>query len=94
MTTSANSSSFESYTATEKRRVYVHCRRGMLELDMILLPYFERVQNQLSRREWQDLEVLLEEADPDLYTWLMGYGVPEQPALLAVVQAIRQTLAL
>lgn len=79
----------------EKRRLHYQCRRGMLELDVILLPYFEANRDQLDEAGMKRFAVLLEEADPDLYTWLMGYGAPEDPELLAAVAAIREyTLSL
>lgn len=74
----------------EKRRLQYQCRRGMLELDVILLPYFEAMADQLDDAGIRRFAALLEEADPDLYTWLMGYGAPENPELLAAVAAIRE----
>ncbi len=69
------------------------CRRGMLELDLILLPFFEAHYQQMPPAQQVLFKRLLNEADPDLYNWLMGYGQPEDPELQAIVDVIRATKA-
>ena len=55
------------------------CRRGMLELDVILLPFLEQHFKHLSSVEKNIFAEMLEQADPDLFNWLMGYQVPDNP---------------
>lgn len=48
------------------------CRRGMLELDAILNPFFEQYYSALSPEQKNDFVKLLECSDPDLWAWLSG----------------------
>jgi len=52
------------------KRMYWHSRRGMLELDLILVPFAEKVLPGLSTAQQQDDARLLEEEDQDLFLWL------------------------
>ncbi len=54
------------------------CRRGMLELDVILQPWLENNFADLSRDEQELFARFLESPDPDLFAWLMGYETPAQ----------------
>ena len=49
------------------------CRRGMLELDIILGRFLAEFYPILNSDEQQQFESLLEETDPDIYAWLMSY---------------------
>ncbi len=49
------------------------CRRGMLELDLILFPFFEKNFLQFSLEEKKIVENFLTEADQDLYAWILGF---------------------
>lgn len=48
------------------------CRRGMLELDLLLLPFCETRYPVLSPDLQQAFVMLLEEPDPDIYNWFLG----------------------
>lgn len=61
------------YTAEEKARIKWGCRRGMLELDVVIMPFFEECFEDLTEKEQQDFVALLECDDPDLFTWIMGH---------------------
>lgn len=74
--------------AEDKARIKWACRRGMLELDVIIMPFFEECFDMLSEDEKQDFVALLECDDPDLFTWLMGHGRSENPALAAMTDKI------
>lgn len=64
------------------------CRRGMLELDLLLQPYFEKHFQSLTPVQQATFVRFLESTDPDLYSWLLGYSEP--PAEFAeLVQLIR-----
>jgi antitoxin CptB len=76
----------------EKARLRWACRRGMLELDLILIPFFDRYFDALSPEMQSTFEQLLTEADPDLFQWFMGYGVPEDPALVTIVSYIHDRI--
>jgi antitoxin CptB len=57
-------------SAADLKRLYWHSRRGMLELDLILVPFAEQVLPQLADDEVQLYRELLAEEDQDLFMWL------------------------
>lgn len=74
----------------EKKRLYWGCRRGMLELDLLLLPFFEQHFDSLTPDEQALFPGLLEQSDPVLFAWLMGHEVCE-PQFAGLVEKIRNT---
>ncbi|EAR07238.1 hypothetical protein MED297_00195 [Reinekea sp. MED297] len=44
----------------------------MLELDVIIMPFFEERFDELSEQQQQDFINLLTCDDPDLFTWVMN----------------------
>jgi antitoxin CptB len=66
----------------------------MLELDVILLPFAEQHFSSLSDSEQKVFVELLEEADPDLFNWLMGHGEPDKAELAAMIKTIRHKMAI
>lgn len=58
---------------TRKAQLVWRCRRGMLELDLILARFLETHWDALTKDEQATFERLLHEPDPDLYAWFMGY---------------------
>jgi antitoxin CptB len=72
-----------------KARYRWACRRGMLELDLLLLPFFENHFSTLSAEQQGHFVQLLDCTDPELFSWLMGHSSPEQPELAALVRIIR-----
>ena len=83
--TTANSSSL-------RNKLQWQCRRGMLELDVILIPFLERHFDQLQQAEQNAFCELLRREDPDLYTWIMGNGECSDEALKPILQIIRERL--
>lgn len=74
----------------EKSRVKWACRRGMLELDVIFMPFFEHEFDSLSEGDQQTFIRLLESEDPELFRWSMGHAVPADPAFVAMLTLIRE----
>lgn len=72
-----------------KTKLRWRCRRGMLELDLILNQFLDEQADSLSEREEALFQALLESPDPDLYAWLMGYQEPESEELEEIVYKIR-----
>lgn len=66
------------------------CRRGMLELDIILLGFFDQYFATLAPSEQQQFIKLLEQADSSLYAWFLGYEAPSLD-LLPMIQHIKET---
>jgi antitoxin CptB len=74
--------------ATEKKRLWWHSRRGMLELDVLLLPFLENVYSDLSEEDQTKYRDLLECEDPDLFTWFMQTAKPSNPGHEYIVNMI------
>jgi antitoxin CptB len=53
------------------------CRRGMLELDVLFMPFVESGFSELSDEKQELFERLLTFDDPDLYAWFMGHQACE-----------------
>lgn len=73
----------------EKARLFWHCRRGMLELDLILQHFMETGFNNLTKEEIKSFDLLLSCTDPELFSWLMGHEDPQDEELSAIVTIIR-----
>lgn len=52
-------------------KIYINCKRGMLELDIILLTFLEHYYNKLSKKEKSEFELMLEESDEMLYEMII-----------------------
>ncbi len=74
----------------EFNRLYWHSRRGMLELDLILLPFLEQCYEDLSNEDQAIYKTLLAAEDQDLFQWFLGRGKPDDPQLAPMVDMIIQ----
>lgn len=66
------------------------CRRGMLELDLLLGNFLEEAFSGLSEGDQAVFIRLLEENDQDLFMWLTGKDVNREPNLNRMIEMIRQ----
>lgn len=73
----------------QKAKLIWNCRRGMLELDLLLNKFITQRIDDLTLEEFTALELLLTHSDPDLYAWLMGNELPEDKEIAAIVNTIR-----
>ncbi len=71
-----------------KARLRWACRRGMLELDVLFLPFVDEAYDQLSESQKLTFERLLEGDDPDLFAWFMGHQECKDAELNDMVQLI------
>ena len=74
-----------SFSIEDKKRMAWHSRRGMLELDLILVPFVERHLSTLSETELQLYQGLLQEEDQDLFVWLTKREPAPTPELRQIV---------
>lgn len=72
----------------EKKRLYWHSRRGMLELDVLLVPFLEEVYSDLPADDQARYRQLLECEDQDMFGWFMQRGEPDDPDLKRIVRMI------
>jgi antitoxin CptB len=75
--------------ACELARVRWRCRRGLLELDLLLGRFVERYYHGLSDAERSLFNQLLQTPDPTLLAYLQGQEDPS-PELQPIVAKIRQ----
>lgn len=64
------------------------CRRGMLELDMMLMPFVDGAFSSLNAQQQADFETLLSYEDSQLFPWLMLRERPDDPKMAAMVDVI------
>ena len=60
----------------------------MLELDLLLLPFFDEVFAELESDEQQAFIKLLEQEDPILWDWFSRKSESDAPELAALVERI------
>jgi antitoxin CptB len=74
---------------SELDRIRWHCRRGMLELDLVLGAFVERHLASLDAGGLQTFQGLLERTDPELLDLIMGHRQAEQPAERALLDLMK-----
>lgn len=77
-----------------KPRLRWACRRGMLELDVLFLPFVNEAYDELSTENKAIFERLLECQDPELFAWFMGHEKCEDTELNSMVQLILKRVKL
>lgn len=70
-------------------RVRWACRRGMLELDVLLQPFVESQYQDLNDQDKLDFIRLLTCEDPELFAWFMGHEQCADPALAKMIIQVR-----
>jgi len=78
---------------TEVLQLRWQCRRGMLELDLMLGTFLNKAYASLTQTARGDFRRLLEESDQTLYEWLIGQAIPEAASMKAMVLQIRAVLS-
>lgn len=73
------------------KRLRWRCRRGMRELDLVLVGYLDAHANSMTADDLLLFERFLEATDMQLYSWLTGRETPHDPAFAGLVAALRAT---
>ncbi|MEM7079879.1 MAG: succinate dehydrogenase assembly factor 2 [Pseudomonadota bacterium] len=76
-------------SVTDLKHIYWRSRRGMLELELKLVPFVRDHFAALSADEQHCYECLLGEEDWQIFDWLQGREVPEDVQTAALVEKIR-----
>jgi antitoxin CptB len=71
-----------------KARIRWACRRGMLELDVLFMPFVEDAYDALNPQQQATFQRLLTQEDPDLFAWFMGHEQCKDVELDSMVQLI------
>ncbi len=69
-------------------RLWWHSRRGMLELDLLLIPFLEEVYRDLPASDQANYEKLLTCEDTYIFEWFMQRSRPDDPDLQSIVDLI------
>ena len=72
----------------DSRRLYWRSRRGLLELELLLVPFVLDCYADLDEQAQRSYARLLEFEDMDIYDWLQGRSHPEDETLAAIVALI------
>ena len=72
----------------EKNKVYWASRRGMLELDLVLMPFAEKQYEGLSDEDKNRYQHLLSQEDQDLFAWFLGRQQPTDPEIKIIVDKV------
>lgn len=75
-------------TETEVKRLYWHSRRGMWELDQLLVPFIEERYLQLDAADRERYRLLLDCEDQDIFAWFMRRSEPGNPDLQRIVELV------
>jgi len=73
---------------TDLKHIYWRSRRGMLELELKLVPFVRDYFPDLTDAEQKVYEEMLAEEDWQIFDWLQGRERPEDPLMLQVVDKI------
>jgi len=73
---------------TELNRLFWHSRRGMLELDVLLVPFTQEVYSTLNETDRELYVRLLSCEDQDMFGWFMESTESEDPELQRMVRII------
>jgi antitoxin CptB len=74
---------------SELDRIRWRCRRGLLELDLVLETFQREHLDRMTPPELAAFSRLLDSADNDLWDWVSGRGEPCDPSLAGLVQRLR-----
>lgn len=69
-------------------RLFWACRRGMLELDLLLEKFLKGAYTELSAEEQTTFVALLECTDQELFEWLTKRRVSENPDFSQLIEKI------
>jgi succinate dehydrogenase flavin-adding protein (antitoxin of CptAB toxin-antitoxin module) len=74
---------------SEDDRIRWHCRRGLLELDLVLNQFLEGRFNQLTTEQKGALTRLLDLPDNDLWDLVIGRAETDDAACAEIVSMLR-----
>lgn len=77
----------------KKRRLRWQCRRGIKEVEVLLVPFFEKYFDDLSASDQKGFEMFLQEQDADIFEWFTMRVKPADPKLAEMVDVILSRMA-
>ena len=76
-----------------EEQVRWHCRRGMLELDKILLAFFDANYKTMSDEGKELFVKFLGNSDQDIYNWIFKSDIPKDSRLYDLVLLLKYSYA-
>jgi len=67
------------------------CRRGLRELDVLLMGYFDQYFTKSSAEQQAAFLALLDMQDPAILSYLTGNVKPENPAIVDIIQQLTRS---
>lgn len=77
---------------TEFNRLYWHSRRGMLEIDVMLMPFTKHHYLTLDEADRAAYRKLLDCEDQDIWEWLRGFELPDDAELARIILRVREAV--
>jgi len=82
-----------SMSKAQQQEVYLaqlrwRCRRGLRELDVLLMNYFDNYFVKSTPDRQTAFVSLLEMQDPEILTYLTGSAKPRDPAIVDIIQQL------
>jgi len=77
-------------TSREWERIRWHCRRGMLEVDIVLQRFLERHAGGIVGNDLKSFKELLELPDNDLWDLIVGRAEVTRPEWQGMVELLRR----
>jgi antitoxin CptB len=74
------------FTEDDVRRLTWQCRRGMLELDVLFVPFMQEAFRDLAFEDQQRFVKLLDCEDQDLFVWFMQREEPQDEDLKRIIR--------
>jgi len=81
----------EPTASRELGKLRWRCRRGMKELDLLLLRYVEEQYGEAPGAHQEAFRALLDAPDPVIYAYCLGGERPPSPLLSNVIQRITRS---
>lgn len=79
--------------AQQKRALIWQCRRGIKEIEVLLIPFLEQYFEQENENLRAAFIALLEQADLDMFEWFTHREIPDDPQMELIVNVILERLA-
>ena len=87
--TSGGQAGHASALSAQRARLYWQCRRGMLELDLVLQAFLDHRYEHALPEERRAFESLLNYPDALLFEYIMGRVIPTDGQLAHVINQLR-----
>lgn len=68
------------------------CRRGMRELDKMIMPFYQQHFDELNESQQQAFVEMLNYSDPELFRWVMRQVPAPTPEIAALIELMRDKI--